>query len=160
MTHVNGQTVASQYGATVLYAAIGVLVPASAPAPTPTDTPTPTASPTAAPTSTPTPTPVPTVPPTLAPSSTTAAPPAGAAYVPACSGVNLRTSTSTSATIKTSLSLANTVTVSATVTGATWGTSCPGWKSGSSWYRISHVNGQPVSALYGVAALYAATGVL
>ena len=94
------------------------------------------------------------------PTTPPAAEPAGAAYVPACSGVNLRTSTSTSSTIKTSLTLANSVTVSATVTGAAWGTSCPGWKSGSSWYRISHVNGQTVSALYGVSALYAATGVL
>ena len=158
VTQVNGRSVATLYGVGVLYAAVGVLVPASASAPTALPTPSPTASPTAAPT--PTPTPVPTVALTPAPTSTTAAQPAGAAYVPACSGVNLRTSTSTSATIKTSLTLANSVTVSATVTGATWGTSCPSWKSGSSWYRISHVNGQLVSALYGVSALYAATGVL
>lgn len=158
VTQVNGQSVASLYGVGVLYAAIGVLVPASAPAPTATPTPSPMASLTAAPT--PTPTPVPPLTPTPAPTSTAAAEPAGAAYVPACSGVNLRTSASTSATIKTSLSLANSVTVTATVAGAAWGTSCPGWKSGSSWYRISHVNGQSVSSLYGVAALYAATGVL
>lgn len=163
VTHVNGESVAARYGVTVLYAAIGVLVPAAAPAPTPTPTPTPTPDPTAPPTAAPTPTlaptPLPTVPPTPVP-TTTAAQPTGAAYVPACSGANLRTSTSTSSTIKTSLTLANSVTVSATVTGAAWGTSCPGWKSGASWYRISQVNGQPVSDLYGVAALYAATGVL
>ena len=152
VTHVNGQSVASRYGVTVLYAAIGVLVRAAAPVPTAPPTPGPTASPTPAPT--------PPAPPTPAPTGTTAAVPVGAAYVPACSTVNLRTGASTSATLKTSLSVANMVTVSATVTGAAWGTSCPSWKSGSSWYRISHVNGQPVSALYGVTVLYAATGVL
>ncbi|MEO8468712.1 MAG: SpoIID/LytB domain-containing protein [Chloroflexota bacterium] len=164
VTHVNGSSVTSLYGVTVLYAAIGVLVPAAAPAPTATPTPdtTPTRTPEPTPraTAAPTPTPAPTVLPTPVPTATPATEPAGAAFVPACSGVNLRTSTSTGATIKTSLSLANSVTVTSTVAGSAWGTSCPGWKSGSSWYRISQVNGQSVSTLYGVSALYAATGVL
>ena len=158
VTHVNGQSVASVYGISILYAAVGVLIPVSGPAPTARPTPSPTASPTATPT--PTPTPVPTMAPTPTPTPTAPATPTGAAFVPACSGVNLRTGASTGATIKTSLSLANTVTVAATVSGSAWGTSCPGWKSGSSWFRITHVNGQAVSALYGVSVLYAATGVL
>lgn len=162
VTSVNGRSVASLYGVTVLYAAVGVLVPASEPAPTasPTPTPSPTAAPTVTPTPSPTATPMPTPPSTPTPTPTAAATPTGAAFVPACAGVNLRTSASTSATIKTSLALANTVTVAATVSGSAWGTSCPGWKSGSNWYRITHINGRAVSALYGVSALYAATGVL
>jgi len=53
--------------------------------------------------------------------------------VPACDGVNIRTAASTSATIRVRLGLANSVTVSGTVTGSSWGTSCPTWKSGSTW---------------------------
>ena len=44
--------------------------------------------------------------------------------------------------------------------GSSWGTDCAGWKSGTTWYRVTHVNGTAVASLYGVAALYAATGVL
>lgn len=160
VTEVSGQSVSARYGVTVLYAAVGVLVPSTAPAPTATPTSSPTATPTGTVAPTPSPTLVPTIPPTAAPTETPAASSAATAYVPACPGANLRTSASTSATIKASLSLANTLTVAATVAGAAWGTTCPGWKSGSGWYRISHVNGQPVSALYGVSAVYAATGVL
>ncbi len=79
--------------------------------------------------------------------------------VPACEGVNLRTGTSTSATVKARLS-AGTVTVTGTVPGTAWSTVCGGPKAGSGWYRISHVNGKAVGALYGAAVLYAATGVL
>jgi len=51
-----------------------------------------------------------------------------------------------------------TVTVVATVTGSSWQTPCAGASvSGSTWYRISTVNGKSVSALYGVSYLYAAT---
>lgn len=58
------------------------------------------------------------------------------------------------------LAAASRVTVSGTLGGSSWGTSCPSWKSGSTWYRVTHINGQAVRSLYGVAALYAATGVL
>ena len=80
--------------------------------------------------------------------------------VPACSGVNLRTSASTAATKKVTLSLGTPVSVVATVSGTSWSTACPTTKSGSTWYRISQVNGSAVSALYGVSYLYAASGVL
>ncbi len=80
--------------------------------------------------------------------------------VPACDGVNVRAAASTSAAIKVRLGLASTVTVSGTVAGSSWGTSCPAWTSGSTWYAVTHVNGEPVEAVYGIAVLYAATGVL
>jgi hypothetical protein len=50
--------------------------------------------------------------------------------------------------------------VVATVSGSHWSTTCPGAKSGSTWYRISAINGRSVSSLYGRTYLYAATGVL
>ncbi len=115
--------------------------PALAPAPAPTPTPTPAPDP-----ATPTPPPAPT--------------PAPGAMAPACDGVNLRTDASTSAPIAARLSIGATVTVEATVDGSAWSTNCAGWTSGSTWYRISHVNGTAVDSLYGVAALYAASGVL
>jgi SpoIID/LytB domain protein len=80
--------------------------------------------------------------------------------VPACGGVNLRTGTSTSHATKARLASGARVTVSATVGGSRWSTVCAGSKSGSRWYRVTHVNGTSVRSLYGVASLYAATGVL
>jgi stage II sporulation protein D len=61
VSHVNGRSVASLYGASVLYAATGVLknAPAAAPTPAPTPTPTPPTT-TPAPTPTPAPSPSPT----------------------------------------------------------------------------------------------------
>jgi SpoIID/LytB domain protein len=52
------------------------------------------------------------------------------------------------------------VTVDGTVAGSSWRATCPTAKSGSAWYRVTHVNGVPVASRYGIAALYAATGVL
>jgi len=123
--------------------------PALAPAPVPEAPPTPTPGPDPAPAPGPDPAPTPPAP-----------TPAPGAMAPACEDVNLRTDASTSASIATRLSIGATVTVDATVGGSAWSTDCAGWKSGSTWYRISHVNGTAVVSLYGVAALYAATGVL
>ena len=158
VSEVNGRTTTSLYGVAQLYAATGVLksasaaAPTAAPAPTPTTTPTPTpiVAPTAAPSAAPaasTPTPVP-------------APATGTTMVPACDGINLRTSTSTSATIKVKLGLNASVVVSGQVAGSAWSASCPTAKAASTWYVVTSVNGTPVGALYGVSALYAATGVL
>jgi SpoIID/LytB domain protein len=132
---INGRSVASLYGRSYLYGATGLIkTVAVIPSPTPT------------PTSTPTPTPSP----SPSPSTTTLA--------AACNGVNLRTSASTSGAVKTSVMTNTTVTVVATVTGSSWQTPCGGASvSGSTWYRISTVNGKSVSALYGVSYLYAAT---
>lgn len=94
------------------------------------------------------------------PTSPTTRSPAPSAMVPACSGVNIRTGASTTAAIRTRLLTSAKVTVVATVSGSHWSTTCPGAKSGSSWYRISAINGRSVSSLYGRTYLYAATGVL
>jgi len=118
------------------------------PAPAPSPSPSPAPAPDAAATPPPSPAPDPAV------------PPAAQAMVPACSGVNLRTGATTSAAVKATLGTSAALTVVATVAGSSWSTDCAGPKSGSTWYQVSHVNGQAVGALYGVAALYAATGVL
>lgn len=156
VTHLNGQAVANLFGVGTLYAATGVLtapaggtaattVAAAAPAAPPTEPPAvaPSATPTAAPAAAP-----------------VAAPATDTSYVPACSAVNLRTSASTSATIKVRITPGSTVTAPATVSGPSWSTICPTSKSGSAWYVITQVNGQAVSNLYGVPFLFAATGVL
>ena len=153
VSHINGTSVASLYGVSTLYAATGVLK-AQAASPTSTSTPTPGAAASPAPTSTAAPA---TPTPTTASAST---PPAAVVLAPACDGVNIRTSTSTSSSIRVRLGRNATVTVSGTVAGSAWSTVCPTSKSGSGWYRVTHVNGTSVTALYGVSILYAATGVL
>jgi hypothetical protein len=90
--------------------------------------------------------------PTAAASSTT--------MIPACSGVNVRTGASTSSAVATRLAASAKVTVVATVAGSHWSTTCPTAKSGSSWYRITAINGKTVASIYGHTYLYAATGVL
>jgi uncharacterized protein YraI len=80
--------------------------------------------------------------------------------VPACSGINIRAGTSTSSSVRTTLSANATVTVAGTVSGGSWKTTCPTAKSGSGWYRIAAINGKAVLATYGKSYLYAATGVL
>ena len=108
---------------------------------------------------TPAPAPAPVVDP-AAPAPPAAAATGAATMVPACSDVNLRTGASTGAAVATRLALGTALSVDTAVNGSSWGTDCAGWKSGSTWYRITHVNGTAVATLYGVAALYAATGVL
>jgi GH25 family lysozyme M1 (1,4-beta-N-acetylmuramidase) len=82
---------------------------------------------------------------------------ASADYVANCSA-NLRTSTSTSATIAATIPTGTLVTASGTVSGGAWSTTCVTAVSGSSWYVITAVNGTSVSSLYGVSAVYGATG--
>ncbi|MEO5919165.1 MAG: hypothetical protein ABIQ17_06360, partial [Candidatus Limnocylindrales bacterium] len=156
VTAINGQTVSSRYGVSVIYAATGILnrAPGSTTATLPwTDTSPVVAPPVSAPTPVPAPTPTP------ATTVVTAPAPASATnlFIPGCDGINLRTSTSTSSTVKVRLPLASTVTVTRTATGAWWRATCPTATSGTGWYAISEVNGQSVSQLYGVTALYAAT---
>ena len=81
-------------------------------------------------------------------------------YKPGCDGVNLRTSASTSGTIKTKAYLGTQLTVAGSVSGGSWSAVCPTSKSGSGWYKVTAINGSSVSSLYGVGVLYAATGVL
>ncbi|HEX4898486.1 MAG TPA: SpoIID/LytB domain-containing protein, partial [Candidatus Limnocylindrales bacterium] len=177
VTHVNGEPVESAYGVAVLYAATGVLkapagavtaTPVAPPTPAPSAPPAGTPPPTEPPASTPPPaataapiaTQGPTAPPAVVPSPAASSQPAIGILAPACDGVNLRTSTSTSATIKVRLSAGGNVTVAGTVGGSSWKATCPTAKSGSGWYRVTHVNGVSVASRYGMTALYAATGVL
>lgn len=170
LTAINGTAVSALYGASVLYAATGVLTVAANP---------PTASSATASSATqasPGVAVAPTAPPTTAVSAKTPAPmlkptPAATlgptasasgaqALVPACDGINIRASTSTSATVIARLGLASTATVSGTRTGAAWSTTCPTAKSGSAWYVVTKINGTSVKTLFGVESLYAAVGVL
>ncbi|TAL06065.1 MAG: SpoIID/LytB domain-containing protein, partial [Chloroflexota bacterium] len=111
-------------------------------------------------TAAPTPTPSPSPTSTSTPTPTTATSPTGTVLVPGCDGINVRTGAATTASAKVKLDRSSTVTVTGTTTGGPWSATCPASRSGSGWYVISQVNGQPVSAAYGVSALYAATGVL
>ncbi len=76
---------------------------------------------------------------------------------PKCDYTNVRTGPGTSYAIKTALRLGTLVTVVATVSGGSYGTTCGTWVSGSSWYRISAINGRSTSSLYGVSYVYGAT---
>lgn len=84
---------------------------------------------------------------------------AATTYSALCDSVNLRSGAGTSYAIKKSISAGTQVSVVATVAGGAWSTTCNGKSmSGSSWYRISAVNGTSVSSLYGVTYVYGATG--
>ena len=85
---------------------------------------------------------------------------ATATMVPACSSINIRTGTSTVSSVKATLAANATLSVDGTVSGGSWKATCPTAKSGSSWYRVTAINGKTVKATYGVTYLYAATGVL
>src|SRR5215213_48838 len=87
--------------------------------------------------------------PTVAPTTTN--------YLSNC-GVRLRSTTSTSADTKAIIDANEVVTASAKVTGGSWAADCQASVSGSSWYKITAVGGKSVSSLYGVSAVYAATG--
>ncbi len=158
VTAINGTAVSTAYGRSVLYAATGVLKAAAV---QPTATPKPSVTPapiaTARPVASPTPAPSDTPALTAAPTPTA---PATQVLVPACDGINLRAATSTTGAIKARLGFGANVTVSAIAAGGAWSTTCPTAKAGSGWYVVTRVNGASVQALFGVAALYAATGVL
>lgn len=72
--------------------------------------------------------------------------------------VRLRSSASTSARTIRIIGENVTVTAATKVSGGKWAADCRTSVSGSSWYRITAVNGKSVSSLYGVGAVYAATG--
>jgi GH25 family lysozyme M1 (1,4-beta-N-acetylmuramidase) len=50
------------------------------------------------------------------------------------------------------------VTAADAVTGGSWAADCGTSVSGTDWYRITEVGGQSVTGLYGVSAVYAASG--
>lgn len=109
---VNGQAVASRYGASALYAASGLF--RTAPAPTPD-------------------------------------------YRARCR-VNLRATASTGARIRGTVPGNSVVTAVAAVTGGSWRASCGSFFKGNRWLKIVAINGRSVQSLYGVAAVYAASG--
>lgn len=76
-----------------------------------------------------------------------------------CDGVSLRARASTAAALRTTLAAGTAVTFGGTVTGGAWRSSCTGSPAaGSTWYRVSRINGKAVSSHYGERYLYAATG--
>ena len=82
-----------------------------------------------------------------------------AAKTTAISGVNIRTTPSTAAPIKTTLGSGVTVAVPMTVVGSTWTVSCAGTTiTGRSWTCITSIGGKTVKSLYGWDHLYAASG--
>jgi SpoIID/LytB domain protein len=83
---------------------------------------------------------------------------AATTVTPKCDAVNLRTGPSTTYTKKSSVNEGAQLTVVATVTGGSYATSCLGVSlNGSSWHRISAINGKSVSSLYGVTYVYGAS---
>ena len=80
-------------------------------------------------------------------------------YIPlqtACGGVRLRTDTRTSAPAKIKLPAGARVIASGTLSGGRWTADCNGQVRGTTWYRVTKIGTQSVSAMFGVKALYAA----
>jgi GH25 family lysozyme M1 (1,4-beta-N-acetylmuramidase) len=71
---------------------------------------------------------------------------------------NLRATPTLGGTVKAILNAGGTVTADGTVTGDAWSVTCNGDFAGTSWFKIVAVNGTSTSSLYGVSAVYAATG--
>ena len=94
------------------------------------------------------------------PTAATTASSTATTMVPACSKINVRTGTSTGAAVMATLAASARLTVTATVSGGDWTAACPMARKGSTWYRVTAIDGRTVKAIYGVAVLYAATGVL
>ena len=82
---------------------------------------------------------------------------AATTVTPKCDAVNLRTGPSTTYAKKTSVNTGAILTVVATVSGGSYATTCVTAVSGSSWHKISAINGRSVSSLYGVTYLYGAS---
>src|SRR5829696_1639180 len=76
---------------------------------------------------------------------------------PKCDGVSLRTGASTTYAKKATVNEGAKLTVVATVSGGSYATTCGTSVSGSSWHRITAINGRTVSSLYGVTYLYGAS---
>lgn len=77
-----------------------------------------------------------------------------------CAGAKLRVSPDAGAALKATLTNSSTLyTAISSVSGGLWAaTMCGKSKSGSGWYKVTAVNGKSTTSLYGVSALYMATG--
>jgi len=83
---------------------------------------------------------------------------ASSTMTPNCSA-SARVSASTAATRKAVVAVRSKVTATAVIHGGSWRASCAGKTvSGSTWLRISAINGHSVKSLYKVTYLYAAAG--
>lgn len=71
---------------------------------------------------------------------------------------NLRARPSVTATIRRIVPVDSVVTVVGKVAGGYWRADCATSVHGSSWFKITAINGKSVSSLLGVSAVYAATG--
>ena len=72
--------------------------------------------------------------------------------------VRLRSSASTGATTKSIIDANVVVSATGTVTGGSWSADCKTDVQGNTWLKITAVGGKSVSSLYGVSAVYAASG--
>lgn len=72
--------------------------------------------------------------------------------------VRLRASASTQATTRAIIDDNTIVSAVGTVTGSSWAADCGASVSGRTWLKITAVGGRSVSSLYGVSAVYAASG--
>jgi len=72
-------------------------------------------------------------------------------------GVNLRSRPSTSASVRKVISSDTLVWASTSVAGSWYSADCPGYVSGSTWFKITSINGHSVKSLLGVDAVYAAS---
>jgi GH25 family lysozyme M1 (1,4-beta-N-acetylmuramidase) len=86
-----------------------------------------------------------------------AAPSTNTEYVANC-GTNLRSAPQLSGTLVDVLSAGGSITVDGTVTGDAWSVSCSGDFADTTWFHIIEVNGTSTTTLYGLDAVYAATG--
>ena len=75
---------------------------------------------------------------------------------PKCNGVNLRTGPATTYTRKARVDAGARLTVVAKVSGGHYAARCAGSQSGSTWYKVSAINGKSVKSLYGVTYVYGA----
>jgi GH25 family lysozyme M1 (1,4-beta-N-acetylmuramidase) len=71
---------------------------------------------------------------------------------------NVRTSPKTTASVKKTIPSGTTVTAVGTVTGGAWSTTCPSSIKGSTWLKITAINGKSTSSLFGTSAVYGASG--
>ncbi|MCU0483136.1 MAG: glycoside hydrolase family 25 protein, partial [Chloroflexi bacterium] len=78
-------------------------------------------------------------------------------YATSCS-TRLRAAPSMSAATLITMPTDTIVTVSGTVAGDAWSTTCVTAVAGSTWFAITAVNGTSVASLYGVDVAYAASG--
>ena len=81
---------------------------------------------------------------------------AATTVTPKCDGVNLRTNAGTSYAKVTSVNAGAKLTVVATVTGGSYTATCGTTFSGTTWHRISAINGRTVSSLFGRSYVYGA----